>query len=46
MNLIMIECGKCKVQFLTIVKCGKVTCPECGNTDEITEIKTVCGEPE
>jgi hypothetical protein len=42
MNLIMIKCGKCETKFLTIAKCGKVTCPDCGNTDEITEIKLDC----
>jgi hypothetical protein len=42
MNLIMIECGKCKTKFLTIVKCSKVTRPDCGNADEIIEIKLDC----
>lgn len=44
MDAIMIECKKCKERFLTILKPGKVTCPKCGNTDEI--IKVCEGDPE
>jgi uncharacterized Zn finger protein (UPF0148 family) len=38
MNCVMVECKNCKTHFMTVLKIGKVTCPECGNTDNICEI--------
>ena len=37
MNLIMVECPKCKGHFLTDVKTGVITCPLCGFVDNIYE---------
>lgn len=37
MEIITINCPKCKTVFFVKAEPGKITCPNCGLTDEIIE---------